>query len=83
MLINKNPKLTIILVCIIGFSLSSGGAYLIHKDNEELKAIEYQQSLLEFKNTINSRAETLNRELEVNFEALRSIARGLLCTCKF
>jgi diguanylate cyclase (GGDEF)-like protein len=74
MLLNKNPKLTIILVCIVGFGLASSGAYLIYDDNEDLKKIKHQQSLLEFRNTIDNRAAMLNRDLDVNFEALRSIA---------
>ena len=42
MLLNKNPKLTIILVCIVGFGLASSGAYLIYDDNEDLKKIKHQ-----------------------------------------
>ena len=74
MLIKENPKLSIILVCIIGLALASSGAYLIYRDNEDVKEIKHQQSLLEFRNTIDNRAAVLNRDLDVNFEALRSIA---------
>ena len=74
MLIKENPKLSIILVCIIGLALASSGAYLIYHDNEDVKEIKHQQSLLEFRNTIDNRAAVLNRDLDVNFEALRSIA---------
>jgi hypothetical protein len=62
------------LVCIIGLALSSSGAHLIYEDNKSHKEIEQQQSLLEFKNTIDNHAAILNRELEANCEALRSIA---------
>lgn len=74
MLIKKNPKRSIILVCIMGLVLASNGAYLIYDDNEDLREPKHQQSLLEFRNTIDNRAAMLNRDLDVNFEALRSIA---------
>jgi len=74
MLIKNNPTLTIIMVCIIGLTLSSTGAYLIFKYNESIKEIENQKAFLEFKNKVDNRAATFNRDLEVNFEALRSIA---------
>jgi diguanylate cyclase (GGDEF)-like protein len=74
MLIKNNPTFTIILVCITGLTLSYIGADLIYKDNESIKEIENQKAFLEFKNKVDNRVAAFNRDLEVNFEALRSIA---------
>ena len=74
MLANKKPKLTIILVLIIGFGFSFAGAYFIYKDNKIIEGIEAQKDFSEFENTVDNRAATFYQDLELNFEALRSIA---------
>lgn len=73
MSVQEIRKLTTILVCIAGCILSSSVAYLTYRDGQDLKEFETQEAFLEFKNNVDDRASAFNRDLEVNFEALRSI----------
>ena len=74
MLIEKKLELTIILVLVAGFTLSSIGAYLLYRDNVSVNQVQAQREFSEFRNRIDNRAATFDRDLEINFEALRSLA---------
>ena len=74
MLIEKKLELTIILVLLAGFTLSSIGAYLLYRDNVSVNQVQAQREFSEFRNRIDNRAATFDRDLEINFEALRSLA---------
>ena len=74
MLIKWKPGLTIFLVLVIGSSLSGMGAYFLYRDNVSKHKVEVEKEFVDFKSRVDMRAATFDRDLDVNFEALRSLA---------
>lgn len=70
----RNLELSVIATLIIGFSFSSIGSYLLYHDNVNINKVQTQRDFADFKNRVDARAAAFDHELEVNFEALRSLA---------
>jgi diguanylate cyclase (GGDEF)-like protein len=74
MLIKWKTKFTIILVLVIGSSLSGMGSYLLYRDDVSKHKFEVEKEFIDFRSRVDLRAATFDRDLDVNFEALRSLA---------
>ena len=74
MLIKWKTKFTIILVLVIGSSLSGMGSYFLYRDDVSKHKLEVDKEYIDFRSRVDLRAATFDRDLEVDFEALRSLA---------
>ena len=74
MLIKWKTKFTIILVLVIGSSLSGMGSYFLYRDDVSKHKFEVEKEFIDFRSRVDIRAATFDRDLDVNFEALRSLA---------